>query len=838
MECREFAAASLEAGDSPVRAPDPRVRLWLKPRRRPSSKEVEWDLFHDDERVGTHARVGRGLLERTDGSRREVAVKLRRDQPLGPPVDPGEASLRFWREYTYHKILRERSGPETIPRVVNTEEHRTSADLTHPDVLPPCAVCLHARHAIALKGKGEILIEGDARGFERRLTGKIAGQHWWSRAHHYDEVLDASLGYDDSACRDCPLRGDAPAGCRDQLVYINFYPNEFLIFPVWEMSLEQLLARSNSEAAVEDPRRHLGLRLAAAHDVALGLRSLHAAKIWHHDLNPENILLGMSSRRFHAAIIDLGLSSSAEDRSGTAGSGPGDASNLWPRRLSYAAWECRQDALEEPIRIRAKRIGPDRAVFELNQSSLNWLDYDPPVCPGDRIVWLAPGRTGQALQIRDVERSAAGDILIFDTPPDRALEDVAEFVIERQRGPAADLFSLGMVMIALLLDHPQGRPIRREIEHAQDVVATLASGPGSVSPFELSTALLAHSHALSSTGKRFFHGRLARYGIYEQLARRALGLALSLTLRGPARCGTVTVDRRRTEAEPALDKVCKLLELIFQESKTSTGRSSVNVGVPTSWQAGVPTRRTKETLPEDWLQFLPFWTTIRWSGKPQVKLSEYLRSERLKLTPDDWEVVHEFQAAENAISVIKDFLVALIRFQEQRPTGLWARWFRKSERQMPAEVAALHVAALSALERLGHSAGIAATWVEDLQGMYRSARDRWLAQRSPGEAALMGKEHLRTVEDYWEQRFPNAFDVWRLEWTQLFGRLKDTFEFLRAWWPGELATPNRRKMTDVDLAEVAHLSHALLVEVLPVLSGNLMGPAGDVRALWIMSGES
>jgi len=833
MQCHEIAA-NPEGAESASVSVDPRVRLFLRPRRRPSG-EVEWDLFHDGERVGTHAKVGRALLVNPDGSRREVAVKLRRDHPLGPPIDPGDASLRFWHEHVCHQIFLQGVNREAIPKVVNPQEHRPSGDLTHPDVIPSCVVCTQARHAIALRGKGELLREGDARGFERRLTGNNAGAQWWSLAHHYDEVLDASLGKDDSACGGCRLRNLGSSACRQHILYVNFYPNEFLLFPVWDTSLEAYLTRANSEALLDRPRNHLVQRLGIAHDVALGLRQLHKAKIWHHDLNPENIVLKKGKSRSHAAIIDLGLSYNADDQHGSNGVKAGDSLNRWPRRLSYAAWECRQDLLEEPIILSATRLEPSKAAFDLDQSSLNWLDYDPPICPGDRIVRLHVGDDRQTFDVLAVERGAEGNYLGIEGSATWAIGEPANFLVERQRGPAADLFSLGMVMIALLIDHPKSRPMRRELEHAQDVVTTLAGAAEPIDPFDLATTLLAHGHAFSTTGKQFVHGRLARYGSYEPLARRALGLALSLTLRGPNGCGAVTVDRRMTDVAPALDKICVWLEKISLESKNSKGGISVDVAKPRD-KDNSRRHRADGTLPEDWFQFLPFWQVIDWDGKSQERLLELLRQGYSPDTPQSRETIHEIQATRNAFRVITEFMETLIRFRECRPTGVWARWFRRSERMLPHDLSRIHPAAVSALEKLGHTADIAAAWVKDLQVLYRSARDKWTIRRSINEQVWMGKKHIDAVEIYWEKELPKAYSGWRSEWSERLRRLRGSLEEVRLWLPGEPPSPNFRNMSDLDLQEAANLFRMMLDDVIPALESSPIGPAGDIRSAWIVIG--
>jgi serine/threonine protein kinase len=857
MKCQEIAVAPLlidGKGSSPTPVPntiDPSVRLLFQPSQHPKTGKVGWDLFHDGEKVGTHARVGRGLVRGADGAFREIALKLRRDEPLGAPIDPGDASHRFWYEFAYHKILNKETAAKPtskivnavnkpIPKIVRVDEHRDGDEHEHPDVMPSCVVCLHARHALALRAKGEVLKEGVDRGYERRLVRPSAPDDWVSLAYHKESVLKDTLGQDQSACGQCPRRADAPGACLVHVVHINFHRNEFLTFPIWKTNLEQLLLKSNNETLLPDPKEHLSQRLFMAYDVAAGLTELHDAKIWHHDLNPENIVVKTMQNRQHAAIIDLGLSHDPHNSSLKSDERTSSSSNLLPRRLEYAATECRPEAINHPVHIHATRIEPDRARFTLSTGSQEyWLKHDPPVCVDDRLARLATGeelKSKPRLRVCDVKRRDGKLYLWFEGEIEWNNGETIEFVVERHHGPAADLFSFGMVMIAMLLDHPKLELIRRELDQAQHVVASLAKGPDPISPFDLATALLTHPNAFSAVGRRFFYSRLARYGDYEQLARRALGLAFSLLLRGPERSGAVTIDRRLTNAGPALKHVRELLRKLHQEVQLPLSLK-VEAKAPSSPEVEISNRRDNASLPADWREFLPFWRMILWNGKPQAKLLKRLKEGSLRFATASRDYVCEFQAVENSIAVIKDFLATLIRFRERRPTGFFAGLFRTAERRMPSELAGQFPAATSALERLRRAMDVAAAWVVELQNKYRAALDRWLKRRSAVEAANLGKDLLESIRRYWQVGFSKAFHAWRATRLQLLDRLKRAFEAFQAWWPrhDEPGAPKPRKMTDTHLDEAASLSKNLLNEAVPKLSGDPMGPAGDVHALWIVN---
>jgi serine/threonine protein kinase len=840
MKCYEIALAPCPELSPEQEPRDPRVRVFLEPRRvagAPGSL-MEWELLHDAESVGTLARVGRGWLADPGGGLREVALKLRRDQPLGAPIDPIAVEVKFRNEFQSHQRLIDRDPSQPAPGIVGLIEHRGDAGSQGPDELPPCVFCTQARHAIPLQRAGRPLWQGESRGFERRLRGDDPTEHW-SLDYHLDQILEHSLGQDDSACGSCRIRGHGPEACRHHVALVNFHENQFLIFPRWSSSLQEELQQSNGEHPLKDPDKHLLTRLALASDISEGLDTLHRAGIWHHDVNPENICVQSVNDSLRAALIDLGLSFDAANESR-----PNADPSLWPRRLSYAAWECRRDAREEPIRLKSYWVSAQEATFELDQSDLNWLVHEPPLCAGDRL-WASLSRA-EPIEVLDVHRGGAEHRFRARESTLFRQGECADLEVERQRGPAADLFGLGMVLLAMILDHPQGRPIRRELERAQDVLATLPPIRGPEARWALGSALLAHPQAFSPPGRRFFRRRLDRYGPFALMATRALGLAFSLALRGPSETGVAMTDRGTGDASVALLSIresIKSLHEAVRRGETGSVPSTKSVSRPRTSRVARASKasiaaRANTTVVADWRAYLPYWRRPTWDGKPQKRLLERLDGRALPTqfvpTTHQSEIMQQLQAVRDAIQLVEEFLNDLIAFQLDRPRGLlgWMPW-NWAARALPLELAQAFPAALSAAQQLRIAPDLARSWLSLRQGEFQTLRDAWIQKRSTWERVWMDSQDNQLILPYWTDKIRDASERWRLGWADRISALEEWLADLNRWWPPDPQRTRSARFTDADLEQAATGAGALLEKRLPWLSERLLGPAGDVEADWI-----
>jgi len=274
-------------------------------------------------------------------------------------------------------------------------------------------------------------------------------------------------------------------------------------------------------------------------DIVAGVEHLHRNGVAHLDLKPANICVRFRGPDLDVKIIDLGLS---DDPNTLAYLRQAEgALSLW---TDYSAPEFR--------RPRARPIGVD-GRFREDACELDWPRPESATlelpCPGDllffddrdltrqrfRVVSTKPGRDGwlwvQA-QSEPQHRLWLGEA--HDVPPfgpeARTRTDLA-VVLEKHCGFPADIYSLGMLLVAVLV----GRPEVGDFREALVGVYIELEEPLREQPHLPSRALVQRLLSKSSKHLQVFHSyahRLACYGVAQPLAEELLGIALRATLRG------------------------------------------------------------------------------------------------------------------------------------------------------------------------------------------------------------------------------------------------------------------------------------------------------------------
>jgi serine/threonine protein kinase len=555
--------SDLLPGDSPAS-----IRI----RARPSARGGELLRLHPEE-IGTYARVFLGRVREARGWR-SVAIKLQRDEVASDfAYDHQIVSAKFDEELANHLELQRSppthngrpSGPlHTVRLLARPAHHRDVGLATLPpsEILPPCLLCLRGRHALRLLGRdAKPLQQGPPSGSQRYL--ELSGDDSFGRRYysdHLDDVVRTTVGRDQSACASCELRGGHdPDSCLVHLRYINLFENRILFYQPLDLSLHDALRWWRGERRILAPRprramlsiearlrrsrsggRHeprdeaalsslldLRLRVNLFRQTLLGVESLHARGIPHLDINPENICLKVRKGRVEAQLIDLGMAANpgltAKEQ---------HEKRLWPRRADFAAEECQRSAIYSNRHLFV-RVAPGRLASPI------------PACRGDQLIeeGPAPTRTTRLLEVVSVARR---DVCIpgfgtfpylcdVDGAPEAEAGPIALVLkLIPQRGLAADIFSLGMVLVSLLLHETSGDELRLELVKIEESLFShwecAGADPRPIPGRVLVRRVLSHPDEHT----RWFRERVEALRIYGEatpMAEELLGIALRALLR-------------------------------------------------------------------------------------------------------------------------------------------------------------------------------------------------------------------------------------------------------------------------------------------------------------------
>jgi serine/threonine protein kinase len=555
----------------------------------PGEEGLTLEFLHDDRRTGTLARVLGGRVGLGEVSV-PVAVKLQRDIALSQE-DRGSVAAKFDKERNVHRRLQAVGGADP-ERIVRQLEVWSGPAEHEADSLEPCILCARASHGLAPRcpecNDPAAVLEELQLTDDRGLRCGRCHRQFWSTPKTRDAILEATLRRD-PACRGCVFEhGPTSDGCLGSAVFLNFFRNRVLLLERLDLDLDDYLrwrrdpGTSGSRKAARqafDEHRRLGQErrdllpgpsvakvsdlLTAANlfsDIVAGVEHLHQHGVAHLDLKPANVCVRFRGPDLHVKIIDLGLS---DDPNTLAylrqAEGP---LSLW---TDYSAPEFR--------RPRSRPIGVD-GRFREDACELDWPRPERPAvdlpCPGDvlffeerdltqqrfRVVSTRPGRDGWLLvqaQAEPQHRLWLGEA--HTLPPfgaeARARTGLA-VVLEKHCGFPADIYSLGMLLVAVLVGHPDVSDFREALPGVQIEL----EDPLREQPHLPSRALVQRLLAKPSKHLQVFHSyahRLASFGVAQSLAEELLGVALRATLRGDPRVFYLT--DRGADARAALGRL-------------------------------------------------------------------------------------------------------------------------------------------------------------------------------------------------------------------------------------------------------------------------------------------
>jgi hypothetical protein len=557
----------------------------------PGEDGLVLELLHDDRQTGTLARVVAGRVGLGEVSV-PVAVKLQRDIALSQE-DRGSVAAKFDKERNVHRRLQESpedgSGQRRIVRQLEVWGGEAQGEA---DSLEPCILCARARHGLTPRcpecNDPSAVLEELQLTDDRGLRCSRCHRQFWSTPKTREAILEATLRHD-PACRGCALeRSPSADECRSSAVLLNFFRNRVLLLERLDLDLDDYLrwrrdegasgARKAARRAFDEHRRlwleqrerlpgpsvaKISELLMVANvfsDIVEGVEHLHRHGVAHLDLKPANICVRFRGPDLEVKIIDLGLSDDPHTLTYLRqAEGP---LSLW---TDYSAPEFR--------RPRARPIGVS-GRFREDACELDWPCPETGAlelpCAGDllffeqrdlmqqpfRVVHVRPAREDRVLvQARAEARYSpwlgeAGPLPEFG--PESRLRTDLEVVLEKHCGFPADIYSLGMLLLAGLIGRPDVSDFREALPSVQieleEHLCQRSGLPG--------RALVQRLLAEPSKHLQVFHAyarRLEGYGVAQPLAEELLGVVLRATLRGDPR--VLYLSDRGGDARAALKRV-------------------------------------------------------------------------------------------------------------------------------------------------------------------------------------------------------------------------------------------------------------------------------------------
>ncbi|MEI7687212.1 MAG: protein kinase, partial [Planctomycetota bacterium] len=562
--------------------------LRLELGRLPNPNRLQLELLHeDDESVAdrpTYARVFRARVGQ-DGWWVPVAVKLQRDLALSREHRTALAA-KFNAERVLHVDRLQKglddSSLERMPVV--RQLNIWPSDGTEAGILKPCIVCAHARHAIkprCIHDDGLLAfdeIEHDAG--DPRLSCQHSGCNaQYSRTSGNKAAILEATVQKDAACEGCQYqRHESKEACLASATFLAFFPSRILIYELLDLDLHDFLNWRKHGPPVATVVRDYSRRRFAEHramvvaDLPTGSRNLlemvemfsqilaaieflHRKGVAHIDLKPHNICLRIRGSELIVKVIDLGLADDPEMveylRKGRG------VRALW---TDFAASEVRNPRVAFAA-VAFRCVGQNcHLVFD--EKPVGALDPDDPLfCLGDRVELIPASNDRSRIAVKIIEVREKGRSLevlgeILGPPCDGAGK--ASIVIDKSLGRAADLFSLGMILLALLVDETELEAYRKEINSLSRVLQPFADRLRKTPGREL-VRLLRGKQERNLPNFCAFADRLNSYGSAKLLADELLGIVLRCTLRLPSvRAGSepmTYLGHRGDDAEKGLKRL-------------------------------------------------------------------------------------------------------------------------------------------------------------------------------------------------------------------------------------------------------------------------------------------
>jgi serine/threonine protein kinase len=435
-------------------------------------------------------------------------------------------------------------------------------------------------------------------------------RQFWSTPKTRDAILEATLRRD-PACRGCAFEHSRDAAhCRQLSVFLNFFRNRVLLLERLDLDLDDYFrwqrgslpvgSRKVAQQAFHDHllvlherRERLPgpsvrkiaelLRVADLFsDVLAGVQHLHDHDIAHLDLKLANVCVRFRGADLDVKIIDLGLSDDPHTLAYLRqAEGP---LSLW---TDYSAPEFRRPR-PHPVAVDGR--------FTDDRCELDWPspEASPELpCAGDLLFFEDRYLPHQRWRVVGVRPTPGGWLQVqAQAEPEHRLwrGDQRELphlgpeaksrlglgvVLEKHCGFPADVYSLGMLLLAILGGRPAVGDFREALPGIQieleDQLGDATSLPGRALVQRLLSRPSKHLHVFQAYAQR-----LSEYGIAQPLAEELLGMVLRATLRGNSR--VFYLQDRGADARPAMQRLRADLDAV---------RNAARNAFTTAWAASV-----------------------------------------------------------------------------------------------------------------------------------------------------------------------------------------------------------------------------------------------------------
>jgi hypothetical protein len=406
-----------------------------------------------------------------------------------------EANLRiaaeFDRKAALHRKLKDAAGVALLYDIAPgyASQYGLSQD-TAPE-LPPSILCRNACHALIPRCPScfrplysDVLSESDS---PRRLICLSRKCETALKTYRATDVLKASVKNDKDACAACPHREGAGVDvCLENARFLNHFSIRFLVFERCDLDLKDYLTwperteppSHRAEAwsrwrdhqsggadldAGEAKLARLSRTVAIFLDLLEGVSRVHELRepTAHLNLNPRTVGLQLFGASASARLLDLGRAVDDE---------AGDHFRSLPLRSplsrAFAAPEVQgpSDSEEYPADARTHQ---ESLVISLAAPPGDGNPTDPPFAPGDEIQFAFSG--GKTVRARILQLRREGERLFLRARPFVQLE-LSRPVHGRMRswkaqGPAAGAYSLGLILLALVLNRLDVSDVRGQLNN-------------------------------------------------------------------------------------------------------------------------------------------------------------------------------------------------------------------------------------------------------------------------------------------------------------------------------------------------------------------------------------
>lgn len=554
------------------------MRLEFRIFRGTTPDETLYDYLACQE-IGTFGAVFSGQLRQGNWTQ-PVVIKLQQDRPpSGASRD--EISTRFDREHQlYSKLCSSHLASTKVLPVPHYFDVFSQGSTILCPQLPSSILCRHAYHALQPRCPecgGELADNSWASPHLGYVTCKLCNRHYVPNDETKTRIVTATVRRD-SACHGCT---QSDAECRRSAMVLNMFPACFLILEDVSPCLSNVLAKDNTrsqQAQIEPQGKHdrhrldfptrLRTVLSLFRHLVEKVHMLHQRGIAHLALSPRHVGLKAINGCVHPCLMDLGA---AHDRDLPPCYLP--SSKAASREREYLAPEV-LNTLSAEVDGELVSASPSECWEIAIRRPASKRDelVDPFVLAGDTLEVSFCEKNEGLHYLRVTAVSADSSSLRLRLSPSMASLPAepcrCTVRIVKRRGPAADLFSLGMILMRLLLPDLDIYAFREQLGSWMRKLRA-CSFSFTPSPRTLARALTASQSQPDELLAGLVTQLSTRYSKLSFIALDLFGMALRLVLRCDHPIIDAYVKDRADDSLSGLERLRKELEVMSAYAEAS-----------------------------------------------------------------------------------------------------------------------------------------------------------------------------------------------------------------------------------------------------------------------------